>query len=48
MPEPQSQYPGLDQVNLLLPISLKGSGGPVSILVSVNGQAANAVTVNIN
>ena len=44
----QPQYPGLDQVNLLLPISLKGTGGPVTIVVTVNGQAANAVTVNIN
>ena len=44
----QPQYPGLDQIDLQLPSSLKGAGGPVTILLSVNGQAANAVTVNIN
>lgn len=45
---PQPVFAGLDQIDLLLPASLKGAGGPVTIIVSVNGQAANTVTVNIN
>jgi hypothetical protein len=44
----QPQYPGLDQIDLQLPASLSGAGGPVTIVISVNGQAANSVTVNIN
>jgi uncharacterized protein (TIGR03437 family) len=43
----QPQYPGLDQVNLQIPYSLKGSGS-VPVVVSVNGQTANTVTVTIN
>jgi uncharacterized protein (TIGR03437 family) len=42
----QGQYVGLDQVNVIIPRSLAGSGEvPVSLVV--DGQAANAVTVNI-
>jgi len=43
----QPQYPGLDQVNLQIPYSLKGSGS-VPVVVSVNGQTANTVTITIN
>jgi uncharacterized protein (TIGR03437 family) len=43
----QPQYPGLDQVNILIPSSLKGAG-TVPVVVSVDGQAANTVTITIN
>jgi uncharacterized protein (TIGR03437 family) len=43
---PQSSYAGLDQVNLELPQSLSGSG-EVNIVLTVDGQTANVVTVNI-
>jgi uncharacterized protein (TIGR03437 family) len=41
----QQQYPGLDQINVgPLPANLK-SAGTVNVEVSVNGQAANTVTL---
>lgn len=43
---PQSTYQGLDQVNLELPASLTGSG-TVNIVLTVDGQTANVVTVDI-
>jgi uncharacterized protein (TIGR03437 family) len=43
----QPQYPGLDQVNLIIPNSLKGAGS-VPVIVSVAGQAANTVTITLN
>lgn len=43
---PQEQYPGLDQVNVLLPRSLRGRGD-VAVAVTVEGKAANTVGVNI-
>jgi uncharacterized protein (TIGR03437 family) len=43
---PQSQYPGLDQANVLLPRTLAGSG-TVPVVISVDGTATNAVTVGI-
>jgi len=42
----QGQYPGLDQINVLLPPSLAGAGD-VMILVTVDGQAANPGHVTI-
>jgi uncharacterized protein (TIGR03437 family) len=42
----QPSYPGLDQVNLTLPTSLSGSG-QVNIVLTVDGQTANVVTVDI-
>jgi len=42
----QGQYDGLDQVNLTLARSLAGAG-LVNIVVTVDGQASNTVTVNI-
>jgi large repetitive protein len=43
---PQSQFPGLDQVNIgPLPLSLQGKGA-VNVVLTVNGTAANTVTVN--
>ncbi len=43
---PQPQYPGLDQVNLVIPSSFAGSG-EVPVILTVDGQTANAVTVNL-
>ena len=43
---PSPQFPGVDQVNLLLPRSLAGSGD-VGVAISVDGFAANTVRVNI-
>jgi uncharacterized protein (TIGR03437 family) len=42
----QPSYAGLDQVNLSLPASLSGSG-EVNIVLIVNGQTANVVSVSI-
>ena len=41
-----SQFAGLDQVNISVPRSLRGSGD-VAIAVSIAGLSSNAVTVNI-
>jgi len=43
---PQGQFAGLDQVNVQLQASLKGSGS-ANVVFTVNGQAANSVTINI-
>jgi uncharacterized protein (TIGR03437 family) len=43
---PQGQYPGLDQVNVLLPRSLRGRGD-AAITLTVEGKTANTVGVNI-
>lgn len=42
----QGQFFGLDQVNVLLPHSLAGSG-TVNVVLAVAGKAANTVTVDI-
>ncbi len=42
----QGAFPGLDQVNVLLPASLRGSG-VATVELTVDGVAANAVTVGI-
>ncbi|MGB9455823.1 MAG: FG-GAP-like repeat-containing protein [Bryobacteraceae bacterium] len=42
----QQQYPGLDQVNLLLPLSLAGSG-VVSVVLIVAGTPANIAYVTV-
>jgi uncharacterized protein (TIGR03437 family) len=42
----QPTYPGLDQVNLSLPTSLSGSG-EVNIVLTVDGQTANVVSIDI-
>jgi uncharacterized protein (TIGR03437 family) len=39
-------YVGLDQVNVGLPLTLRGSG-ECSVVVSVDGQTSNTVTINI-
>lgn len=43
---PQPQYPGLDQVNVLLPRSLRGRG-EVEVVLTVDGKVANTVRVNV-
>jgi uncharacterized protein (TIGR03437 family) len=43
---PQGQYPAFDQVNIPLPASLAGSG-TVNVVVTVDGNASNAVQVAI-
>jgi uncharacterized protein (TIGR03437 family) len=43
---PQSQYPGLDQVNVYVPRSLAGAG-EVPVVLTVDGVTANVVTINI-
>jgi uncharacterized protein (TIGR03437 family) len=43
---PTPDFTGLDQVNVLLPVSLSGSG-KVNVFVTVDGQASNAVTIDI-
>jgi uncharacterized protein (TIGR03437 family) len=43
---PQGSFPGLDQMNLLLPSSLAGAG-VASVYVSVAGQSSNIVFVTI-
>jgi uncharacterized protein (TIGR03437 family) len=42
---PQGVYVGLDQVNILLPKSLRGAGAAI-IALTVDGQAANPVNVS--
>ncbi len=42
---PSPQYAGLDQVNVLLPQSLKGAG-EVNVFLTVDGQTSNVVTLN--
>jgi len=42
----QGVYPGLDQVNVLLPATLKGKG-TVSVTVTVDGSVSNAVAIAV-
>ena len=42
----QPQYIGLDQMNVVVPSSARGSG-EVNLLVTVDGKPANMVRVNI-
>jgi len=43
----QGQFPGLDQVNLMLPLTLKAKG-ETDVILTVDGQVANKVRVNIH
>jgi uncharacterized protein (TIGR03437 family) len=43
---PQGQFPGLDQVNVGLPLSLRGAGD-VQVTVTVNGVTSNAVKIRV-
>jgi uncharacterized protein (TIGR03437 family) len=42
----QNTFPGLDQVNILLPASLRGAG-VVNVLLTVDGTSANTVTLAV-
>jgi uncharacterized protein (TIGR03437 family) len=42
----QPQYPGMDQVNLLIDRSLAGRG-EVDVVLTVDGAAANTVKINV-
>ena len=44
---PQPTFEGLDQVNVALPLTLRGSG-QVNIVLTVDGQTANVVTITVN
>jgi uncharacterized protein (TIGR03437 family) len=43
---PAPGYTGLDQVNVGLLLSLRGSGES-NVVLTVDGQAANTVTINV-
>ncbi|HEX4595918.1 MAG TPA: hypothetical protein VH157_16650 [Bryobacteraceae bacterium] len=43
---PQGQFPGLDQVNVPLPLSLRGAG-VVNLTVAVDGVASNPVQIQV-
>ena len=43
---PSPAYAGLDQVNVSLPLSLRGSGES-NVVLTVDGQTSNTVTINI-
>jgi len=43
---PAPGYAGLDQVNVALPLSLRGSGES-NVVLTVDGQTSNTVTINI-
>jgi uncharacterized protein (TIGR03437 family) len=42
-----STYPGEDQIAVLVPRSLAGTGGAVNIVIKVDGKPANTTTLNI-
>ncbi len=42
----QGQLVGLDQTNILIPRSLIGRG-PVDVVLTVDGKAANTVRINV-
>ena len=43
---PQPDFLGLDQVNVALPLELRGSGQS-EVVLTMDGQASNAVTINV-
>jgi len=43
---PQPTYAGLDQVNVLLPLTLSGSGLS-DLVVTVDGHTSNAVQIDV-
>ncbi|HLX44238.1 MAG TPA: hypothetical protein VKR43_12425 [Bryobacteraceae bacterium] len=43
----QPTFAGLDQVNIALPLTLRGSG-EVNVVMTVDGQTANVVVIDIN
>jgi uncharacterized protein (TIGR03437 family) len=43
---PQPTFEGLDQINVFLPLTLRGAG-EVNVVLTVDGQTANVVTINV-
>ena len=43
---PAPNYVGLDQVNVGLPLTLRGSG-ETNVVLTVDGQLSNVVTINV-
>jgi uncharacterized protein (TIGR03437 family) len=43
---PQGQFPGLDQVNVGLPLALRGAG-VVDVTVTADGVTSNAVKISV-
>jgi uncharacterized protein (TIGR03437 family) len=43
---PQPAYPGLDQINIELPATLRGAG-VTAVSCTVEGQTTNSVSINI-
>jgi uncharacterized protein (TIGR03437 family) len=43
---PAPNYAGLDQVNVGLPLTLRGSG-EIQVTLAVDGQTSNVVTINV-
>ena len=43
---PQPEFPGLDQVNVPLSLSLRGAG-EVNVIVTVDGISSNPVRINV-
>jgi uncharacterized protein (TIGR03437 family) len=43
---PAPNFSGLDQVNVGLPLVLRGSG-EANVVLTVDGQASNVVTINV-
>jgi uncharacterized protein (TIGR03437 family) len=42
----QGEFPGLDQVNVQVPESLRGRG-EVTLALTIDGQTTNTVTINV-
>ena len=42
----QGEFPGLDQINVLIPRALSGRGG-VDVALSVDNRSANTVSITI-
>jgi uncharacterized protein (TIGR03437 family) len=42
----QGEFPGLDQVNVQVPDSLRGRG-EIALAITVDGQTTNTVTINV-
>jgi uncharacterized protein (TIGR03437 family) len=43
---PQGQYPGFDQINVLLPASMRGNGER-DLTLAVDGQSSNTLRINL-
>jgi uncharacterized protein (TIGR03437 family) len=43
---PQGTWPGLDQVNVALPLSLRGAGA-VDVVLTIDGKTSNKVQIEV-